>query len=168
MLRSALPKPVLTHDRNCCVALFSRCTEALGALKKLIAKGFSGDKIAAFGTISPWMVSYLSQLDQPPEFPRSMVLTLQNNESVVVIGFPATSVSRERDNGNALDKTHILSLLFTEMDIPVANLHDYASALAHRQLLVLVRGSSPEVEKAAELLATGTEIEVAVYEGVCT
>ncbi len=166
MLRSAAPVPVIIK-RNCCVALFSRCTEALDALKKLVTRGFSGDKIAGIGTISPWIVSYLSQRDQPAEFPRSMVLTLQNNESVVVIGFPVHSVSRERDTSNALDKTHIFSLVFTEMDIPTDNQHDYASALDHRQLLVVVRGSSPEVEKAAELLATGEEIEVAVYQGVC-
>ncbi len=166
MLRSAAPVPVIIK-RNCCVALFSRCMEALDALRKLVTRGFSGDKIAGIGTISPWIVSYLSQLDQPAEFPRSMVLTLQNNESVVVIGFTVPSVSRTKNSDSTLNKTEILSLILSEMNIPAANRHDYASALAHRQLLLLVRGSSVEVERAADLLATGEEIEVAVYQGVC-
>ncbi len=167
MLRSAALVPVIIK-RNCCVALFSRCTEALGALKKLTSEGFSGDAVAAIGTIAPWIVSYLSQLDQPPAFPRSLIVKLAGNESMVVIGFPVPSVSRVQDTDNLQNKKNILSLVLSEMDIPLANRHDYASALAHRQLLVLVRGSSAEVERAADLLATGAEIEVAVYEGACT
>ncbi len=167
MLHSAAPEPILTNVQNCCIALFSRCTEALGALKKLTDKGFSEDSVAAIGTISPWIASYLSQLDQPPKFPRSMVVRLQDNNSMVVIGFPVASVSRARDTNNTLNKRHILSLVVSEMGIPAANQHDYASALDHRQLLVIVRGSATEVERAADLLATGEEIEVAVYEGSC-
>ncbi len=168
MLHSAAPEPVLTNVRNCCIALFSRCTEALSALKKLTNEGFSEDSVAAIGTISPWIASYLSQLEPPPKFPRSMVVKLQDNDSMVVIGFPVTSVSRIGDTNNTLNKRHILSLVVSEMDIPDANQNDYASALDHRQLLVIVRGSATEVERAAELLATGEEIEVAVYEGTYT
>ena len=168
MLRSAAEDPVITHELNCCVALFSRCTEALRALKELTGEGFSRDALAGIGMVSPWLVAYLSQLNPPPEFPQSMIVKLQGNESMVVIGFPISSVSRALHEGNALNTTHILSLALSGMAILSTNQHEYVSALGHGQMLVIVRGSSAEVERAAELLATGAEIEVAVYEGACT
>jgi len=168
MVHSAAENPVITHDLDCCVALFSRCTEALRALKKLAGEGFSSDALAAIGTISPWLVAYLSQPNLSPEFPTSMVVKLESNESMVVIGFPISSVSRALHEGNALNTTHILSLALSGTGILSTNQHDYLSALHHGQMIVIVRGSSTEVERAAEILATGDEIEVAVYEGACS
>ena len=168
MLRSAAQEPGLTHEWNSCVALFSRCTEALGALKKLAGEGFPSDELACIGTVSPWLKTYLSQLDPPPGFPQSMIVQLQGSVSMVVIGFPISSVSRAIREGTTLNTTHMLSLALPGTAILSTDQHDYASALNHGQLLVIIRGSAAEVERAAELLATGQEIEVAVYEGACT
>ncbi len=168
MVHSAAEKPVITHDLDCCVALFSRCTEALRALKKLAGEGFSSDALAAIGTIPPWLVAYLSQLNPSPEFPTSMVIKLESSETMVVIGFPVSSVAEANHEGKILRTTHMLSLALSGTGILSTNQHDYLSALRHGQMIVIVRGSATEVERAADILATGDEIEVAVYEGACT
>ncbi len=167
MSRSAAGELVVTRDLNCCVALFSLCTQALRALRELTGAGFSRDALACIGMVSPWLGTYLSQLDPSPEFPRSMIVKLQGNVSMIVVGSPISSVSRALQEGNTLNTTYILSLALSGTAILSSNQHDYVSALNHGQLLVIVRGSATEVERAAELLATGTEIEVAVYEGAC-
>jgi len=51
------------------------------------------------------------------------------------------------------------------MGLPAAGQNRYSSALAQGQALIIVRGTVDQVDSAAELLATGNEIEVAVYLG---
>ena len=166
MTSLTVPKPVGKRGWNVCIALFSCYSQALKAVKCLASEGFSCKAVAIIGTISPWLVPYLSQPEPVPDFPQTLVVHIPGDEAMAVIGFPIFSVSRRMNEGNRLNKQQIFSLALAGMKIPVTNQHEYTSALNHGQMLVIVRGSTSKVERAADLLATGEEVEVAVYQGI--
>ena len=166
MTSITVPASVIKSGGNVCIALFSSYSQALKAVKSLATGGFSCNAVAAIGTISPWLVPYLSQPEPVSDFPQTMVVDIPGDESMAVIGFLMFSISRTLDSENTLNKQHILSLALAGMKIPSTNQHQYTSALNHGQMLVIVRGSINEVERAADLLATGEEVEVAVYQRI--
>ncbi len=76
--------------------------------------------------------------------------------------------------GAMLDALHVgvedaamtaLACALAAAGVPKHDIGQYESALARGHVLLLVTGTAGEADRAAELLATGREIEVAVHQG---
>ena len=104
---------------------------------------------------------YLPQTNQAEALSQTVIFQVPDSGTLEVSGFLIDSFSRASQGG----EQEILSTVFSGLGIPADSQKKYASALNHGQVLVIVCGSVAEVETAADLLATGKEIEVSVYEG---
>ena len=153
-----------TLASNSCLALFRTSSECRNSMRKLADAGFPDTSIAALELISApeqfVSLPYFSPLSQTP----IQVVPCAGNSALLVRGFPVPSVQEADDERTGTGWQRISELL-ADMGLSAAGQSRYSSALAQGQALIIVRGTVDQVDSAAELLATGNEIEVAVYLG---
>jgi len=165
MIDMAVPEN--TRRSNSCIAMFSCCSEVLTALKKIARAGFPEETIA-FVELFAGLEETLSTLLFASTPQPNVKMQCTGNEVMFISGFLVPDFSRVTHKEPGIECRKIIPLILSDIGIPAANQSNYSSALEHGQAIVIVRGAGEQVERAAELLATGEEIEVAVYEGAYT
>jgi len=173
--------PESMEPQNSCMALFSSRFEVLSALQKLADAGLGRDIVAAMGreiqstgngpcwkngmpAREPWGQPYLLQTNMERTFPHAMFFYIPGIGILEVSGFFIHLFSEILQEEGITRDYKILPLVFSLTGISESGRDNYSLAIRQGQFLVMVRGAGEEVETAAELLATGSELEVAVYQ----
>ncbi len=171
--------PETMKSQNSCIALLSACCEAQQTMRQFVTVGFGQYAVAIIcrtllerektsARQNAEMVDdfhvhpCLQQINQAEALPQTGIFQVPDVGTLEVSGFLVNSFLRASQSGEQED----LSAVFSGLNIPADSQKNYAKALAHGQAIVIVRGTVNEVETAADLLATGKEVEVAVYQGI--
>ncbi len=92
------------------------------------------------------------------------IIRCADNAAVLVSGFLQPLFAGAVTPGAAGACRKIMADILAEMGLPPVCRCNYAAALELGQIMIIVRGPVAQVDRAADLLATGKEIEVAVYQ----